>query len=156
MSLILPLLAALAAMLAVGWAFSRMERRNAAQSARWALGVGGVLLGVLLTVRGLAVLGAPMIAAALGLLGVALRGGRRRGGDDGAEGGGERTRTQSSRGGMSVREAREVLGVGPDAGEDEIRAAYRTLMKQVHPDAGGTDALAARVREAYDVLTKAK
>jgi len=33
-----------------------------------------------------------------------------------------------------------------------VRAAYRKLMKQVHPDAGGNDALASKVQEARDVL----
>jgi curved DNA-binding protein CbpA len=35
----------------------------------------------------------------------------------------------------------EVLGVAKDATPDEIRAAHRRLVHQVHTDKGGTDAL---------------
>ena len=56
--------------------------------------------------------------------------------------------------GMSEAEARAILGVGPDADEETIRKAHRTMMKRVHPDQGGSDALAAKVQEARDVLLK--
>ena len=47
----------------------------------------------------------------------------------------------------------EVLGLQPDADLDAIRAAYRRLSKQVHPDAGGTAALFSAVQDAYAVLS---
>ncbi|MDB5696274.1 MAG: uncharacterized protein JWN21_1817 [Sphingomonas bacterium] len=50
------------------------------------------------------------------------------------------------------REARAVLGVGPDADADEIRAAHRRLASGVHPDKGGSAELARRVNAARDVL----
>ncbi|MBV9992659.1 MAG: DnaJ domain-containing protein [Alphaproteobacteria bacterium] len=53
---------------------------------------------------------------------------------------------------MSRDEALKVLGLPPDAGEDAIRAAYRRLMQQNHPDKGGSDYLASKVNEAKDVL----
>lgn len=53
---------------------------------------------------------------------------------------------------MSRDEACAVLGVKPDANEDEIRTAYRRLMRKVHPDQGGSDELAARVNRARAVL----
>jgi preprotein translocase subunit Sec63 len=53
---------------------------------------------------------------------------------------------------LSLREARELLGVSASAGEEEIRAANRRLIGRVHPDAGGSAALAGRVNAARDLL----
>ena len=47
----------------------------------------------------------------------------------------------------------EILEVAPDADAEELRAAFRRLSKKVHPDAGGSDALFGRVKDAYDVLS---
>ncbi len=57
-------------------------------------------------------------------------------------------------GAMSKKEAYDILGLQPGAGEDAVRQAHRALIKRLHPDAGGTSALAARVNEAKDVLLK--
>lgn len=53
---------------------------------------------------------------------------------------------------LTTAEARDLLGVSPRAGEAEIRAAHRRLIGRVHPDAGGSDALARRVNAARDIL----
>jgi len=55
-------------------------------------------------------------------------------------------------GGMSVEEASRLLGVSPRARPDDVNDAYRKLITRVHPDAGGSAALAAQVNEARDVL----
>lgn len=50
--------------------------------------------------------------------------------------------------GMSLSEARAVLGVAQGASEAEIDEAYRRLMRRAHPDAGGTPGLAAQLNAA--------
>ena len=51
-------------------------------------------------------------------------------------------------------EAREILGVAANATREEIQAAYGRLIRAVHPDAGGTSGLAARLNAARDRLLK--
>jgi curved DNA-binding protein CbpA len=53
---------------------------------------------------------------------------------------------------MSKEEAYAVLGLKPNSSEKEIRAAHRRLMKQYHPDRGGSDYLAAKLNQAKDIL----
>lgn len=64
----------------------------------------------------------------------------------------ERTARANGRDGMSRDEALAVLGLDKGASEDDIRAAHRRLMKQAHPDHGGSDYWAAKINEAKDVL----
>jgi DnaJ domain len=53
---------------------------------------------------------------------------------------------------MSPNEAYEVLGLSPEASDQEVKAAHRRLMREHHPDKGGSAELAARLNEARDVL----
>jgi hypothetical protein len=49
---------------------------------------------------------------------------------------------------------RSVLGVGPDASEEELASAYRRLAKEHHPDRAGAEgaAIMAQINQAYDML----
>jgi len=51
-----------------------------------------------------------------------------------------------------VGEARALLGLPADADVEAIRAAHRRLIATVHPDRGGTQALAAKINAARDLL----
>ena len=53
---------------------------------------------------------------------------------------------------ITVEEAHAILGLAPGADAEAIRAAHRRLMKQLHPDHGGTDYLATKINRARDVL----
>ena len=45
-----------------------------------------------------------------------------------------------------------VLGIGPDADAQEVRAAYRKQARRAHPDAGGTAEQFHQVQSAWEVL----
>ncbi len=55
---------------------------------------------------------------------------------------------------MSEGEARGLLGVAPEATDEEIQSAYVRLMRRVHPDAGGAPGLAAQLNAARDTLLR--
>ena len=56
--------------------------------------------------------------------------------------------------GMSKDEARQILGVDPNAKKADVQEAYKRLMLRNHPDGGGTDYLASKINQARDVLLK--
>lgn len=60
---------------------------------------------------------------------------------------------------MSKRDYYEVLGVARNAGEDELKKAYRRLAMKYHPDRNPDDATAEasfkEAKEAYEVLSDA-
>lgn len=51
--------------------------------------------------------------------------------------------------------AYEVLGLGADASEEEVRAAYLRLATLNHPDRGGDGETFRAIREAYEQLSVA-
>ena len=53
-----------------------------------------------------------------------------------------------------VADARALLGLPLDFKEADVQDAYRRLMTRVHPDAGGTDALAQKINDARALLLR--
>jgi curved DNA-binding protein len=53
---------------------------------------------------------------------------------------------------MTLKMAREVLGVSSLSTPDEIRAAFRDAAKRAHPDQGGDEAAFRQVLDAYERL----
>jgi hypothetical protein len=68
------------------------------------------------------------------------------------EGSGRSSRRSSSD--MTEQEAYQTLGLRADATRDDIARAHRRLMKERHPDHGGTTDDAARVNQAKDILMR--
>ncbi|BAV65252.1 J domain-containing protein [Sphingobium cloacae] len=50
--------------------------------------------------------------------------------------------------------ARALLGLPPEADARAVKAAHRRLIASVHPDRGGTEALAAEINAARDLLLR--
>lgn len=53
---------------------------------------------------------------------------------------------------ISRADALEVLGLGTNANEGEIKAAHRRLTMALHPDKGGSKVLMSQINVARDVL----
>ena len=53
---------------------------------------------------------------------------------------------------MSRQDAADILGVDVNASNEEVRAAHKSLMQKIHPDRGGSDALAKQINTAKDIL----
>ncbi|KPP83132.1 MAG: DnaJ domain protein [Oceanicaulis sp. HLUCCA04] len=151
MSVLFGVLIALGAMVVLAWLFAKAKPSFVVKIARPVAAVAVVLLGIVMTVRGMGVLGVPMVLAGIGFL---LTGTwRGRPGFGGGQGGNGRSQSQTPQGeSMSIAEARATLGVEPGASHDDIQRAYREMMKKVHPDTGGSGALARRVQMARDLL----
>lgn len=55
---------------------------------------------------------------------------------------------------MDKLEALRVLDLKDGASEDEIKSAYKRLMKKVHPDQDGSHWMAEKLNEAKDLLLR--
>jgi len=138
--------AALVILVLVSRVFARMKTAEAARWSRITLGLAAAIFGGLLTLRGLAILGAPLATFGIGLMavGAGLRPKPKRDGQS----------TSPTVQSISRAEALDILGLEGEPTDEEIRAVYRVLMKRVHPDSGGTDGLSRRLTEARDFLLK--
>jgi molecular chaperone DnaJ len=54
---------------------------------------------------------------------------------------------------MNKKDYYEVLGLKKGASASEIKKAFRTLAKELHPDKGGDENAFKEVNEAYEVLS---
>lgn len=54
---------------------------------------------------------------------------------------------------MTRQEAADILGIDVNASQEEVRMAHKKLMQKIHPDRGGSDALAKQINEAKKVLS---
>ncbi len=131
----------------------------------WILALGGLSLALLLILSGRG----PMALGALAMFGPMIwnrwraahprmgpgggtagqGGASQRGAGQGGAGQSGPARRSSA---MTREEAYQVLGLKPGASEVDIRAAHHRLMRAAHPDAGGSDWLAARINQARDML----
>lgn len=67
----------------------------------------------------------------------------------------QKRREQPDESTTQPREAYAILGLAPDAEEEEIKKAYRDRVKEVHPDTkGGDEEAFKRVTAAYEQLTE--
>jgi len=55
---------------------------------------------------------------------------------------------------MTTREAGLILGVRPNMPPNKIKMAYLNMMKNNHPDSGGSPYLSTKITEAKDILDK--
>jgi hypothetical protein len=124
-------------------ASGRFARRN------WRPGAGVLALVLYVAAAILAVREAFAPALGLALIGAWLtmsvrrtRPTRRRAGAD------------ASASSLDVVQASSILGVAPDASEEEVQAAYLRLIRRTHPDQGGTSGLAAQLNAARDTMLK--
>lgn len=110
------------------------------------MALGAALVGAVMAAKGKPLIGAPLlVGATLFFFGKSQPGKKR------ARSGKPAPQPLSP---QAVIDARKLLGVGPEADASAVRAAHRRLIASVHPDKGGTEALAAQINAARDLLIK--
>lgn len=139
------LLAGLLLMLLNWWA--NADIKSAKSGLMWAIAAVCAVLAMLLiaTGKGLAAI-VPAAFAAFKMFGPNIM--SRFTGGTGASGSSPKNNNSS----MTEAEAFDVLGLEKGSSKEEINAAYKRLMGQLHPDKGGSDWMAAKLNDARKVL----
>lgn len=112
-----------------------------------AIGIATLLL--LLAIRGGGAEIAVLLIALIPFLAGWLRTARSKPGSSSKSGSSDSKRDS---GDIDRVEAYQILGLQPNASDEEIQAAYRRLIQRVHPDQGGSAYLAVRLNQARKVL----
>lgn len=125
-----------------GWLIwtGRLQR----MSARDGMALGAALVGAVMAAKGKPLIGAPLLVGATLFFFTKSQPGRKKAGKA----------APKPVPPQAVVDARKLLGLGPEADARAIRAAHRRLIASVHPDKGGTEALAAQINAARDLLIK--
>ncbi len=147
-------LAVLAGLIAFGRSAASADPARVAQRVRTAGKIAAIVLGLAFLARGVLLIALPLIGFGLASLLPRSQGA------DGAhrsDGAGERQHRAGGDGAnpgpdMTREEAYAVLGLDPGADEAAILEAHKRLIKRLHPDGGGSSALAAKVNRARQVL----
>ncbi|MDH2131028.1 molecular chaperone DnaJ [Sphingobium yanoikuyae] len=127
-----------------GWLIwtGRLQR----MSTKDGMALGAALVGAVLAAKGKPALGAPILLGAA--LFFASQGKAKKGANRARRKAAPPVQTDRA----DVEGARALLGLSVDARATDIRAAHRRLIASVHPDKGGTEALAAQINAARDLL----
>lgn len=134
------LLLALGLVLGLFWLMGRGRMKRMDRNDWLAVAVG--ILGIAVGLQGKPVIGGPILISAMAYLWVRPR------------------RPKAAKPvpppltDAAVRDARALLGLGPEADAAAVRAAHRRLIALAHPDKGGTAALSAQINDARDLLLR--
>ncbi len=155
-------LAGLLGLIALGRSAAAADPARLAQRVRAGAAIAAIAAGLVFLARGAFLIAAPLIGFGVSALASQRRPSRRadQEGGAGSDGGGRDGRHEgraeygAARPGadMTREEAFAVLGLEPSAGDGAIREAHKRLIKRLHPDGGGSSALAAKVNRARQVL----
>lgn len=148
-------LAVLIALAAAAWVLFRAGGGDASRKVFRLKVVGLLAVAMVLFAANLFPLALMILLAAGGVTAIELWRERAiRAGEDLTPGAGS---APARRGGpIGVDEAAAVLGVPVDASDEDVKAAHRKLISQLHPDKGGTDYLASKINEARKVMLDAR
>lgn len=129
----------------VVWVLREAGRTSPAKQRQFVRKVTGLALcalGMIFALKGLLIVALPMLGVGAGLLGWQQFGFNQSG------------KPQPAASSMDKVEALAVLGLNGSASTDDIRAAHKKLLRAIHPDAGGSTYLSAKINAARDLLLK--